>query len=52
MLPKDFSFVLVDYCKPGADLARNVYNKIQSYDVDVCSFFVKSWLGNSWRKRR
>lgn len=34
-LPKDFSFVLVDYCKPGADLARNVYNKIQSSDASV-----------------
>ena len=40
MLPKDFSFVLVDYCKPGADLARNVYNKIQSYDVDVSVVFL------------
>ena len=31
--------MLVDYCKPGADLARNVYNKIQSYDVDVSVVF-------------
>ena len=35
MLPKNFSFVIVDYCKPGADLARSVYNKIQSDEVSV-----------------
>ena len=35
ILPKNFSFVIVDYCKPGADLARSVYNKIQSDEVSV-----------------
>lgn len=30
LLPKDFNFTIVDYSKPGADLARNVFNGIQS----------------------
>ena len=32
LLPNNVSFVMVDYCKPGADLARNVFKKIQSED--------------------
>lgn len=39
LLPKNFSFVSIDYCKPGADLARNVFNKIQC-DDDVSVVFL------------
>ena len=30
ILPKDMNYALVKYCKPGKDLAENVYQKIQS----------------------
>jgi rhamnose utilization protein RhaD (predicted bifunctional aldolase and dehydrogenase) len=30
ILPEDMNYALVKYCKPGEDLAENVYQKIQS----------------------